>query len=419
MPSVRWDPMRDAVPPGIQPLIETVERLWPEASGVELLRGRGGRSSRPAGAWDLLAVPDVDHPRVLLPSPGRAAAAGMQRFSAAIGTREVLQRQVSGLGFALGGTRLLGGGVRIVDPGTDHIVALVEGVVGRPVTVSLGIGSARANRKPVLGVFDRAGRPVAFAKVGDSPVAVGHVLGEVDALRQVGERTWSVVEPPRLLAHRTWRTNEVLVMTALRPRAWRGRGVWPVPVDAADEVSRAFDGGTMALDATPMWRRCLAAASELTDERSRSELVAAMDRVAEVVGDRPVDTGGFHGDFTPWNLARRGDRVLLWDWERFETGVPRGLDRLHYSVNTVVREHGASTERILEGLRSGATAGAEHPEHERVLALAYLTSLSCRYLTAAQGDGGEVIRPRAEATLAALTRLSEDLVPHRPSRGAR
>ena len=55
----------------------------------------------------------------------------------------------------------------------------------------------------------------------------------------------------------------------------------------------------------------------------------------------PLPLGAWHGDWTPWNMSRRRGRLQLWDWERFETGVPLGLDRCHYGVNAVVRRDGA------------------------------------------------------------------------------
>jgi hypothetical protein len=72
--------------------------------------------------------------------------------------------------------------IRVVGPGEDHIGAVVASIVGEPVQLSLGIGTARANRKPVLGAFDRRGRPVAFVKVGDTAVSARHVVAEARAL---------------------------------------------------------------------------------------------------------------------------------------------------------------------------------------------------------------------------------------------
>lgn len=400
--------MNDAAPAPIDALRETVERLWPDAASVEVV-GRGS-SIPPRGAVvELLAVPNAASPRILVPSSGRAAAAAMQRYSAALRPREVVQRSVLGLALSAGGTGILRDRIRITEPGDDHIVAVVEEMLGQPVTVSLGIGTVRANRKPVLGVFDRTGSPLAFVKVGDSAVAAGHVRGEVDALEAVAGRTWTILQPPELLGHRRWRGMEVLVMSALRPRPWDRQAIWPAPLAAMQELSSAFSGGEPPLSESPMWQRCEKIAAGLAVADARDELQAAMSRVRATFGDVAHPVGAWHGDFTPWNMARTGDRVLLWDWERFETGVPEGFDRMHYAVNATTRALGTGVAPILEGLRRGAGSSAAWSTRESLIAASYLVSLSCRYLAAAEDEGGDAIAPRARTVLTALSGLSEHL----------
>jgi hypothetical protein len=288
---------------------------------------------------------------------------------------------------------------------------VVEEIVGRPVQLSLGIGTARANRKPVLGAFDRSGRPVAFVKVGDTPVSATHVVAEAESLAELGRHDWQVVVAPQLLGHRRWRDMDVVVMSPLRPRPWRGRGRWPIPDAAMTELGEVFDEGMQPLVRTPWWSRSESAASQLEDAGQRERLTAAMTRIADAVGAVEIRVGAWHGDFTPWNMSRDGDRLLLWDWERFETGVPHGMDRLHYAVNTISRERGFGVGSVLEGLRRAATGDAHV---DLALAAAYLVALATRYLSGAQEDGGEVIAARADLVLAILSELSGHLVPGEP-----
>ena len=44
-------------------------------------------------------------------------------------------------------------------------------------------------------------------------------------------------------------------------------------------------------------------------------------RLAERYADQPVALGSWHGDWVPWNMARDGEEVLLWDWEHYEDDV--------------------------------------------------------------------------------------------------
>ena len=56
-------------------------------------------------------------------------------------------------------------------------------------------------------------------------------------------------------------------------------------------------------------------------------------------GDVRLPFGGWHGDWSPWNLARAPDRLWIWDWEYARPGAPLGLDVAHFHFQVAfVRE---------------------------------------------------------------------------------
>jgi hypothetical protein len=64
----------------------------------------------------------------------------------------------------------------------------------------------------------------------------------------------------------------------------------------------------------------------------------------------PVPFGPAHGDFTPWNIRGMADgRLLVFDWETFETRVPAGWDLFHLLV---------AGEVEVRGTKPGAIYGA-------------------------------------------------------------
>ena len=404
----------------IDALMQTVERLWPDADDVRLVRrgaGRGvsGRGVPRPDVVEFAAVPNARSARLLVPAGRLAGAAALARYSAALSVREVAQRVAVGAATACVGPALLGDRVQVRGPGTDHLGAVVAEVVGEPVQLSLGIGTARANRKPVLGAYGADGRALAFVKVGDTDVSTRHVRREAESLAELGRHDWSVIVVPSLLGIVEWRGFEVLVMSALTASPWQGRNCrWPIPTDAMDELCDVFDTGSAELVATPLWARLDRGARALRADDRRERLCAALDRVAAAAGSTEVRVGAWHGDFTPWNMARTGGRLQLWDWERFETGAPRGLDRYHYSVNTVARERGFGVSSVLEGLRRGAS-GDGSPD--ALVAATYLAALAERYLSDAQELGGDVISDRADEVLGILSELSRHLGTTRTERG--
>ena len=375
-------------------LVDAAVRLWPDHAVVV-----GGTAG--GGAHELVFVPHAGAPRVLVPARHPVAAArALCRFSHVLTLAERASRLAVGAALRAGGERLLPDRV-VIRPGTgrpDSIESHLSGLLGTDVVVSITVGSARANQKPVLGVFDRRGHGVAFVKVGDTPRTVELVRREAEALAEVGARAPAALEVPRLLHYGPWRGLELLVMSALDTVAWpTRRPVRRPPVAAMEALADWFDGGTRPLAETGFWQG-------LVDVPGACQrYVDALATIATRYGDRPVRLGAWHGDWTPWNMAWRGDRVQLWDWEQFATGVPRGLDRVHYVVNTVARRAGFSRDAVGAALRTPEVRAHADPDEQRLLVALYLAAITARYLRGSQGEGGDVLRDTSTVVLDALT----------------
>lgn len=375
-------------------LLRTVGALWPEAD-VVARRGRGtGRR--------LVYVPDARSPKLLVPAgaPG-AAARAMWRFSDALTGRERLSRLLGATGLRLGLELALRDRLELrATPSADSVERRLGELLDDDVVVSLGVGSLRANQKPVLQVFDRRGRTLAFVKVGDSPRNVELVRGEAAALVEVGEREWSSLTVPRLIHLGPWRDLELLVLSALptSPRARRGPVDEP-PLGPMAELAAAFPGGSPTLSDSVFLARLRArtvagAGVDPAVSGLRADFTAALDRLETRLGGLVVPMGAWHGDFAPWNMSWHRGRLALWDWEQFSAAVPVGLDHAHYVVHTTARQHGftravvdAALDRVGEQRRS---AGLDRPDGAQ-LALLYLAAITSRYLQGADHASGAIL----------------------------
>jgi hypothetical protein len=115
-------------------------------------------------------------------------------------------------------------------------------------------------------------------------------------------------------------------------------------------------------------------------------------QVHAVPTDLPVPTGSWHGDLNGGNLALVDGPCPVWDWERFETGVPVGFDLLHHDLHQAVTVRGTAPRTAASALLAGAAttlapldvpaAAAEH------VARLYLVTLACRYLADGQERAG-------------------------------
>ena len=385
---------------GAPALLATARSLWPGARVEQVARGRAGHG----GAGEHYALlPDARRAQLLVPARPAAASSALRRFSAASSGRDVVTRLA-----AAGLTRATRGAVlrdRVVVERGPHDAALRDHlgeVLGTPVDVALGVGPARVNRKPVLQLFDGDGRTVAFAKVGDSPQARRDVRAETRALRRLAGHRFAHLQVPAVLAASTWNGMDVLVVSPLRgaPTLRRRAAVRP-PLAAMAELAGAFGEAARPLAELAWWQQQLATARAGGESDLRRRLVGCLGVLDEQHGRTTVDVGAWHGDWTPWNMARRGSRVMLWDWERFETGVPAGLDPCHHRVQTATRARGIDAAVVASALAPDGPDGADGPRAGLVGDL-YLAALAGRYAALLDAERGSDIAGPAEVMISAL-----------------
>ena len=376
----------------IDTYVSCVQDLWPDDPGPRLRRGRGSGRSRSTDDLELLVLPNAQSPRILVPAGNPVAASrAMLRFSAALSAADTVKR--------LGVSALLRG--RTYAPFQDRISVeeragslknYLGDVFGEPVDLSIGLGTARANRKPVLQVFDARGRSLAFVKMGVTPVTEELVQAEAAGLRRLGEaEVPPLFEVPRLLHLGRWEGRSVVAMTSVQTSfRQRPSRQYAVPVEEMTLLHGAFAESPRPLRELPLWKSMLETQSALRTAVSRERLGEALDVLRETDAERPVPVGAWHGDWTPWNMSRRRGRLQLWDWERFETGVPLGLDRCHYGVNAVCRRDGVSLASVMRGLEL-AGIGNDRSSENHAVGATYLAVIASRYLAGAELELGDAI----------------------------
>ena len=382
-------------------LAETELLLWP----------RPEASVHAQRSTTRTVLPSMSKPRVLAPtSPNRAASSAVLRYSAQQGWVGRSAGVALAVGVRLGAHR------HAMTPrtesvvGTDSIDDHLSEVLGEPVLTSLALSPDRANRKPVLQVFDARGHTLAFAKVGVTELSARLVLNEAHALVELTAAGLEHVQVPTLLDCRPWHSMPVMVMSAL-PALSLGTTKEDLLVRAMLEVSRVgvphpvgltsyIDG----LEAEAVKAAPQAAAEVAHWRRLRDEIIG-------IPGLGDISAGAWHGDWTTWNCLSRSGQLSVWDWERFARPVPTGFDRLHYFLNRAVGRTRAgfpqaapmTIERAPELLEPWGVGADE----ARIVGLLYVLDLAMRYIAddqRASGRGGAVERwafPTLTAALAA------------------
>ncbi|WP_214325916.1 hypothetical protein [Nonomuraea sediminis] len=233
-------------------------------------------------------------------------------------------------------------GRRVMVPVDGSIRAHLGDVFGMPIEAILHVRPARrANRKPVLEAYS-GGRRIAFVKIGDSPRTRELVNNEAAALKKLADLPLKTVVPPSVLYHGRWRDLAVLALSPLPIRRSK------VPQGLLESAVKEIAGTGVG----PAW----------------------------------------HGDLSPWNIAPSGDgRLLVWDWERYEVGVPYGFDLVHHAFQRSLRRMDPATAAracLAGAVRLLAPLGLSAAQSKQT-ALRYLIALADRHAA----DGHEPLGP--------------------------
>lgn len=377
-----------------QYLREVLELLYPGCS-----TGADGRR-----VVEYLAIPDARRCKLLVPAGSRrVAAAAVRRFSEPQGRLGRLKRDAVAMALHSGAwSALVRDRVRLTAPdgATDTVDHFLSTALGTPLQVSIHIGPARANRKPVLQLLDPRGGTIGFAKFGVGPLTRRLVRAETAALSALSHVRLPDIVVPSILHAGQWRGMQVLVQSALP--VWEPR----VPLSgvrlqrAMAEVAGACGLTQGWLATSPYWadlrnRLCQLVAD--TPEGSGraatevSQLFEAARTLVEHAAELNLRYGAWHGDWAPWNMANVAEALLIWDWERFTPGVPLGFDAVHFDLQRQIQD-GADAQTAVEATVRQAPALLAPfdvaPGSAEIVALLYLVDLATRYLSDRQAEAG-------------------------------
>lgn len=273
----------------------------------------------------------------------------------------------------------------------DSLLRHLSDVLGRSLVVSIHLGPPRANRKPVLQLLTPEGDTVAYAKVGINDVTRSLVRDETRALEELTRTQLRCLCVPQVVHSGSWRDLEVLILDPL-PTSLVTHGSYTSMLRAARELSRAFGISASTVRASAYWSGLISKLEFGRGLRYVDQLRTRALALDALAGGARINFGAWHGDWTPWNTAPSSGRLLAWDWERFELGVPLGYDVLHYAVVSAQRKATGSPLNEVRAALMSAVATLEGSDiavgHGRVVASLYLLEIASRYALDGQLEAG-------------------------------
>jgi hypothetical protein len=389
-----------------QYLHEVVNLLYPRPCTTD---GSGGTPF-----VEYLVVPDARRPRLLVPATSRrVSAAAVRRYAEPQSRTARLKRDAVVTAIRTGASGLLlRDRIQVAGPISESIDGYLTEVLGRPLSVSIHIGPARANRKPVLQLISPEGETFGFAKIGTGPLTQRLVRAETSALTALGTSGLTRLTVPRVLHAGVWNGLQVLVQSALP--VWLSRApLTPRRLSAAMMDIAGCCGFTSGpLVGSAYWAELRGRLAAVGDRPEGVALSSAAELIAGRAGQTSLRYGAWHGDWAPWNMANLADALLVWDWERFAQGVPAGFDAVHHDLQKRIQSSGDATAAVEAAVRqAGELLGpfGVPGDARELTALLYLVDLAARYLTDRQAEAGARLGVLGTWLLPVLIRRVEEL----------
>jgi hypothetical protein len=392
-----------------QYLQEVLGLLYPPPCVV----GSDGRAGAPIAEY--LVVPDARRPRLLVPTVSRrVAAAAVRRYAEPQSRAAKLKRDAVVAALRTGASSvLLRDRVRVTGPaGDDSIDGHLRTALRRDLALSIHIGPARANRKPVLQLISPDGETFGFGKLGTGPLTQRLVRAETNALTALGHVGLTKLTVPTVLHAGTWRGLQVLIQSALPVWLPRAPLTQRRLVAAMLDIAGCYGYTTGPLAGSPYWKELRGRLAAVADRPEGVALGSAAELLTRHAGETTLRYGAWHGDWAPWNMANLADALLVWDWERFTSGVPVGFDAVHHELQRRIQSTGDATGAVEATVRRAAELLAPFgvpPEAQELTALLYLVDLATRYLTDRQAEAGARLGVLGTWLLPVLIRRVEEL----------
>lgn len=236
-------------------------------------------------------------------------------------------------------------------PSQAPLLAYLQDLVGQShLTFAISLGTPGPHRKPVVQIMDAQGRIVGYAKIGQDAASNTLVQNEARVLQALATTQWQTLTFPQVVATGWWQGQCLCVLSA--PQTPGGRvpqRLTPLHLAALRELW-ARPAEWMPVQTSPFWLTLAQHVRQVNHTYYRRVLEQGLANAAGWLAKTPLPFHFCHGDFTPWNLQRDGQKLFVVDWECASEAGPPLWDLFHFIFQTlylVKKRDAASISRAL------------------------------------------------------------------------
>lgn len=117
-----------------------------------------------------------------------------------------------------------------------------------------------------------------------------------------------------------------------------------------------FSGNSRSLKQVASWtntKNDLVSLCNSDDKRLPKGMLRKLTKLVEGMNeDMIIETSMSHGDFTPWNMYKKGDKLHIYDWELANPMMPVGFDAFHFIIQQGILVDHLNWKTIESNIRS-------------------------------------------------------------------
>lgn len=318
----------------------------------------GARAGARAGGDLYRVLPTARRARTVVPARDvRASAAALRGYGRLQPARRAVLRRLSAPVLARA-RPVPPGDLLTVPAGPDGLRAHLQDLLGlADLRLAVPVRALDPHSKPTVQVLTNSGRTVGFCKVGTGP-AVERLRVEAAGLRRFAALGTTRVRVPELLHEGEWNSRGLVLTAPVPAQARRLRvrelaATWPALLG----LQEGADSSALGESSWP--GRSRARLERLADAPGAGlarEMLSTLTELVERHGATELLMGELHGDWTPWNLAVRGNELWCWDLEHSDPAAPFGTDVVHGLVH--VGQH-VRRQTFAQACRAAASDAAD------------------------------------------------------------
>lgn len=245
--------------------------------------------------------------------------------------------------------------IRIQDSGVSEAVKeiIVENLKRDDIVIALSTGTPSPFRKITGIVMSHNAEPLAYVKIGETPLAISRIKNEANMLKHIALSSWFIahsLQQPSIMSHERSAINirvpELLYEGEIGNAYVLIQSSTPFEGKSGEKYFNEDYGNILKalIKNTSVTKKFNESKFYIKLKRGvenyslsyKEILKNGFDHLEKALGDKEIIFAFSHGDFAPWNMTWSKDKkeVFLYDWESANPEAPAGIDLIHLLFQT-------------------------------------------------------------------------------------